>query len=149
MIKIIILTVISVYILWLILNFVLLIYKNANTLNTFKKLEQLFIKRYEIWDKFTLSEECRKYLEELKSLPQGIKFLNRKLALNYVISEQIRQNISQEELPDECKIINAELSNIGEIYNDRADILKRAVEIFPKSFFARFLNIKSTDYYRG
>ena len=149
MIKAILLTVILLYLLWLVINFVSLIYKNSKVVSSFKKLEQLLIKRYGILDSIVKSEESKKYLEELKSLPQGMKFLNRKLALNYLLTKCIKQENSGEEFPDEYKITTAQLQNFGDVYNNRADILKRAVEIFPKSFYARFLNIKTVDYYRG
>ncbi|MBR6127546.1 hypothetical protein IKQ21_07675 [bacterium] len=149
MIKILLLSFVTLYIFWLILNFFLLITKNLRVINDFKKLESLLNKRYGILDNMMISDDNKKYLEELKSLPKGIKYLNRKLALNYILSKTVNESLSDENLPDEYKIVNAELANIGEIYNKDADILKRAVEIFPKSFYARFLNIKSVDYYRG
>ena len=146
MIKSVLLVIICVYIFWLCLNFILLIIKNSRALNTFKKLEQLLIKRYDLFEKLPLPEETQKYVQELKSLPAGVKFLNRKLALNYIVTCAVAD--INPELSDEYKIITAELNNLGEIYNKRAMSLKMATEIFPKSFYARFLRIKTIDFYR-
>ena len=149
MIKTFILALIVLYVFWLIWNFISLIYKNSRAVCAFKKLEKLFIKRYELLGRLFRLDENKQYLDELNSLPAGVSYVDRKLALNYVLSEYIKQNYSNDSLPDEYKIVTSELKNVGDRYNLRAKILKQAVEIFPKSFYARFLNIKVMDFYRG
>lgn len=143
MIKLFCLILICYYVLWLIVNYVRLIITNSIALNTFKELEKLFIKRYELFE--NISSEGQKYIEELKTLPVGIKFLNRKLALNYIVTEIYKKEEMNES--EGLANINAEIFKLGQIYNKRALKLKNLTEIFPASFYARFLRIKPIDFY--
>ena len=144
-----ILIIISVlFVVWIIFNFFLLVIKNYLALNTFVKLEKLLIKRYKIFETMNLRSEISKYLEELKNLPSGIKFLNRKLALNYIITKDLRES-GYNNFTDEYRIVNSELINLGDVYNKKAMNLKTAVEVFPTAIMARFMNIKTVDFFRA
>ena len=147
MIKVILLAFILIYTFWLLLNYISLLIKNNQVNRIFKKLEILLNKRYEIWEAFYSSKIDNKYLEELKNLPKGVKYLNRKLALNYIITQSLDN--TKENIPNELKIVNAELTTLAETYNNQALKLKTKVEVFPTSIMARFLNIKTVDFYRG
>ena len=144
-----IIIVLGIVILWLILNFALLVVRNVSALNTFKKLELLLKKRYAMLEKILSKTDTTKYLKELESLPDGIKFLNRKLALNYIISQDLVQNYDETILPEEYRVLNAEINCLGNIYNNRATRLKISVEVFPTALMARLMNIKTVDFYRG
>ena len=139
--------ILALFFIWFLFNYVLLILKNGAVMTAFKKLEKLLIKRYDIVSKIGVPQETGRYLEELKNLPTGTKFLNRKLALNYIVTKSI--NGIPQGLSDEYKIINAELFALGEDYNQKAQKLKFATEVFPTSFVARFINIKTVDFYRA
>ena len=139
-----------IYLVWFVFKFIMLIVTNITALNAFYKVEQLLNKRYEIIASILAksnndNEEIAKYLEELKNLPKGKKFLNRKLALNYVLTSMLPENIES----DEYRVVTLELKTLGDIYNHKADKLKVCTEVFPASFYARFLRIKPLDYYRG
>lgn len=154
----IILIVLCVFCVWIILNYIILIIKQMQTMNMFKKMDLLLIKKYTFLTKFLSNPdfsndknviEICKYLNELVNLPQGCKFINRKLALNYIISNLLEPVFKIKNIPDEYKLIKSELENYGVIYNNNASKLKYRVEIFPTSIIARLLNIKTVDFYRG
>ena len=144
-----ILIVVGIFLIWLLLNFAILLIRKTTTHNTFKKLEKLLKKRYVLLNKIELKTDSLRYLKELESLPEGIKYLNRKLDLNYIISQDLLKNYNENIFSDEYKILDSEIRHIGNIYNNKATHLKTSVEIFPTALMARFMNIKTVDFYRG
>ena len=59
------------------------------------------------------------------------------------------KNYNENIFSDEYKILDSEIRHIGNIYNNKATHLKTSVEIFPTALMARFMNIKTVDFYRG
>lgn len=107
-----------------------------------------------------LFEDITKLRVEAMSLSSGIQNIDKKLNIENQIAKKMEQIIvAAENYPqlksDQTMVtamqtyneVEEHISAARRFYNSAVNELKNAVEIFPSSFFAKILNIKSVDFF--
>ncbi len=159
---------------WAYSVYVSLIQKRNKTQEAFSSIDVQLKKRYDlipniltIAQKFMdhergLMEEVTKLRTQAMEIPGNFENIDRKIALDGEIAKKMGQiMVAVENYPqlksDQTMVTAMQTYNEVEehiaaarrFYNSAALELKNAVEIFPSSFFARMMNIKSTDFFKA
>ncbi len=163
-----------VVIFWAYSIYVGLITKRNKTQEAFSAIDIQLKKRYDlipniltIAQKYmdherNLLEEVTRLRTEVMALSSSYENIDRKIALDKQLTQKMGQlNVAIENYPelkaDQSMLTAMQTYNEVEehiaaarrFYNSAANELKNAVEIFPSSFFARMMNIKSVDFFKA
>lgn len=110
----------------------------------------------------SLMEEVTKLRAQAVNVPDGFENIDRKIALDSQIAQKMGQiMVAVENYPqikaDQTMMTAMQTYNEVEehiaaarrFYNSAANELKNAVEIFPSSFIARMINVKTVDFFKA
>ena len=139
--------IISLYLIYTLFRYctslVLLLRNKFYTEFLFKKIDILFKQRYNLIEKFLPNDKFAE-LTQAKSLSDELINIDRKIALNYLLENMITENSQPEFI--QYKSLTEEIAILAKEYNKYAEKLKQNTEIYPASFLARLMNIKSVDF---
>lgn len=159
-------------ILWVYSIYLSVIKKRSKAMEAFSSIDVQLKKRYDIIlnilsvaqnfmeQEKTLVEEATKLRTKLVNLPSSLKNIDRKIALETELTKKMRQIIAAVENYPEIKAnqtvvtavqayneLEEHISVARTFYNSIAKELRNAVEIFPSSFIARFVDVKTVDFF--
>ncbi len=136
----------------------ILILKNNTVIKAFNDVDTLLKKRYAILldivngikSDSELKEEIIKLRTEVILLGTKRENIDRRIALDCELAKKTAELLKDNSLIDigEYSKINQDVVQSQKIYNAKAENLKHAILVFPTSFAARLLRIKTLDLFR-
>lgn len=159
---------------WIYAVYVQLISKRNKVQEAFSAIDVQLKKRYDlipniltIAQKYMdhergILEEVTKLRAQVMGISSSYENIDKKIALDNEISQKMGQiKVAMENYPElkaDQTLVTAQqtyneveehIAAARRFYNSAANELKNAVEIFPSSFIARMMNIKSVDFFKA